>query len=87
MSVGDPRRAEVLSKLLDDPKQVYVGLSSRGFTTYTGTKNNVSLHSRVLSFYYSQFCFTLLLGSCEYHCYWNGMSHLHVFDELQIISE
>ncbi len=42
ISVGDPRRAEVLAGLLDNPSEVYKGSSNRGFTIYTGKKNNVS---------------------------------------------
>jgi len=41
LCVGDPQRARLLSTLLDDPSGSFCQSSTRGFLTFTGTKNGV----------------------------------------------
>jgi len=43
LSVGDSGRAERIAKLLDNPEKNFVRTSTRGFITYTGTKNKVPI--------------------------------------------
>ncbi len=47
LSVGDPKRAELLAKLLDtDEKMMFKRASNRGYVVYTGKKNGVrTIHS------------------------------------------
>lgn len=39
--VGDPDRAEIILQCLDNPQKCFKYASNRGFTTYTGTRDNV----------------------------------------------
>eukprot|EP01121_Diplochlamys_sp_Union-15-3_P005517 TRINITY_DN1585_c0_g1_i4.p1 TRINITY_DN1585_c0_g1~~TRINITY_DN1585_c0_g1_i4.p1 ORF type:complete len:302 (-),score=60.58 TRINITY_DN1585_c0_g1_i4:59-964(-) len=41
LTVGDPRRAEIIASSLDNPQQTFKLVSKRGFTIYTGMKNGV----------------------------------------------
>lgn len=43
ISVGDHKRAAVVAQQLDNPETTFVHTSKRGFTVYTGTKNNVPI--------------------------------------------
>lgn len=41
LSVGDPRRAQLIANMLDHPEKNFVRRSNRGFQIFTGTKNGV----------------------------------------------
>eukprot|EP00700_Malawimonas_jakobiformis_P001950 EC722866.1.p1 GENE.EC722866.1~~EC722866.1.p1 ORF type:complete len:153 (+),score=18.11 EC722866.1:33-461(+) len=41
LSVGSEARAAVIASFLDSPEKTFVKRSSRGFVTYTGTRNGV----------------------------------------------
>jgi len=44
LSVGDPKRAELLAKFLDtDEKAMFKRASNRGYVVYTGKKNGVRI--------------------------------------------
>jgi len=43
LSVGDPRRAQTVAALLDNPEKNFLRMSNRGFHIYTGTKDGVPI--------------------------------------------
>jgi uridine phosphorylase len=57
LSVGDPNRAALIAKFLDNPEKLFVRASNRGFVIYTGKKNKV----RFFFFFFFFFFFLFML--------------------------